>query len=52
MIATPSYTFTPADHGTHTFPAQVEFEKGGAETLKVVQATNPKVSGITTFSIG
>jgi hypothetical protein len=51
-FATQSYTFTPADHGTHTFVRQVEFGKGGAETLKVTQANNPKVFGKTTFSIG
>ena len=47
-----AYTFTPADHGTHTFIAAVTFGKGGAETLQATQVNNPKVSGITTFSIG
>ncbi len=47
-----SYTFTPADHGSHTFYAAVTFGKGGAETLQVTQANNPKVFGMTTFSIG
>jgi hypothetical protein len=47
-----AYTFTPADHGTHTFSAAVTFGKGGAETLEVTQANNPKVFGKGTFSIG
>jgi hypothetical protein len=47
-----AYTFTPADHGTHTFSAAVTFGKGGAETLEVTQANNPKVSGKGTFSVG
>ena len=47
-----SYTFTPADHGSHTFVGAVTFGKGGAETLQVTQANNPKVFGKTTFSIG
>jgi hypothetical protein len=47
-----AFTFTPADHGSHTFVAAVTFGKGGAETLQVTQANNPKVVGETTFSIG
>jgi hypothetical protein len=47
-----TYTFTPADHGSHTFLAAVTFGKGGAETLQVTQANNAKVFGKTTFSIG
>jgi len=46
-----SYTFTPADLGTHTFVGLVEFNKGGAQTLKVAQANNPKVNSKTTFAI-
>jgi hypothetical protein len=46
-----SYTFQPADQGTHTFVGLVEFGKGGAQTLKITQANNHKVSGTTTFSI-
>jgi hypothetical protein len=51
-FATQSYTFTPADHGTHTFAGLITFGKGGAENLKVTQANNPKVFGKTTFAIG
>jgi len=51
-FATPLYTFTPADHGTHTFPGEVTFTKGGAETVKVTQADNTKVFGRATFAIG
>ena len=47
-----TYTFTPADHGSHTFYAALTFGKGGAEILQVTQANNPKVFGKTTFSIG
>ena len=47
-----SYTFTPADQGSHTFVGAVTFGKGGAENLKVTQANNPKVFGKTTFAIG
>jgi Bacterial Ig-like domain (group 3) len=47
-----TYTFTPADHGSHTFYAALTFGKGGAETLQVTQANNAKVFGKATFSIG
>jgi Bacterial Ig-like domain (group 3) len=46
-----SYTFTPADMGSHTFYAAVIFEKGGAETVRATQANDPKVFGTGTFSI-
>jgi hypothetical protein len=46
------YTFTPADHGAHTFVGGVTFGKAGAEVLKVTQANNAKVFGKTTFAIG
>jgi len=46
-----TYTFTSADHGTHEFIGGITFNKGGAETLKVVQANDAKVSGKTTFAI-
>ncbi len=45
------YTFTPADHGTHTFVDGVTFNKGGAETVKVQQQNNSRVRGIATFAI-
>jgi hypothetical protein len=51
-FAIQSYTFTPADHGTHTFVGEVNYGKGGAETLKATQANDPKVFGTTTFAIG
>jgi hypothetical protein len=47
-----SYTFSPEDHGSKTFVGAVTFGKGGAETLTVTQANNPKVFGRTTFAIG
>ena len=47
-----TYTFTPADHGTHAFFAAVTFGKGGAESLQVTQGNNSNVFGKTTFSIG
>jgi Bacterial Ig-like domain (group 3) len=46
------YTFTTADHGSHTFLDAVSFGKGGAENLKVTQANNSKVFGKAVFSIG
>jgi hypothetical protein len=46
-----SYTFTPADQGSHTFVGAVTFGKAGAETLQVTQADDPEVSGKTTFAI-
>lgn len=52
IFAPPAYTFTPADHGSHTFVDAVTFGKGGAENIKVTQANNPKVVGKTTFAIG
>jgi hypothetical protein len=51
-FATQSYTFTPADHGTHTFVDEVSFGKGGAESIKVTQANNANVFGKTLFAIG
>ncbi len=48
---TPQYTFTTADHGTHTVYGGVIFDKAGAETLQVTQANNRKVFGTTTFAI-
>jgi hypothetical protein len=47
-----SYTFTAADQGTHTFVGAVTFGKGGAESVQVTQADNPKVIGKATFAIG
>jgi hypothetical protein len=47
-----TYTFTPADHGSHTFFAAATFGKGGAQILQVTQANNAKVFGTTMFSIG
>jgi hypothetical protein len=46
-----TYTFVPADHGTHHFLGGVTFNKGGAEILKVAQGNNAKVFGKTTFAI-
>jgi hypothetical protein len=46
-----TYTFTPADHGTHTFVDGVTFNKGGAEVLKVQQQNNSRVRGFATFAI-
>ncbi len=45
------YTFTPADHGTHTFIDGVTFNKGGAETVKVQQKNNSRIRGVGTFAI-
>ncbi len=46
-----TYTFTTDNHGQQTFLNAVTFGKGGAETVKVTQANNPKVFGIGTFAI-
>jgi Bacterial Ig-like domain (group 3) len=46
-----SYTFTPADQGSHTFLGGVTFGKGGAESIQVIQANDTKVTGKTTVSI-
>ena len=51
-FTTQSYTFTPADHGSHTFVGAVTFGKGGAETIQVTQANNHTVHGKATFAIG
>jgi hypothetical protein len=51
QLSLSSYTFTPADHGSQTFDSAVTFNKGGAQTVKVVQSNDPKVKGIGTFSI-
>jgi hypothetical protein len=47
-----SYTFTPADAGSHTFTDAITFGKGGGESVEVAQANNPKVVGKATFAIG
>ncbi len=47
-----SYTFTPADRGSHAFQGAVTFGKAGAETLQVTQANDPSVRGKATFAIG
>jgi Bacterial Ig-like domain (group 3) len=46
-----AYTFTTADQGSHTFFGAASFGKAGAETIKVSQANDPKVSGRATFAI-
>jgi len=46
-----TYTFSPSDHGTHTFVGGITFNKGGAEILKVTQADDAKVFGKTTLAI-
>jgi Bacterial Ig-like domain (group 3) len=51
-FTTQSYTFSLADHGSHTFVGAVTFGKGGAENIQVTQANNHKVRGKTTFAIG
>ncbi len=50
-ITPQSYTFTTADQGSHTFVDAVTFQKGGAESIQVTQANDPKVSGKATFAI-
>jgi hypothetical protein len=47
-----AYTFTPADHGSHTFVRGVTFGKAGAESIQVTQANNHKVRGLATIAIG
>jgi hypothetical protein len=47
-----TYTFTSADHGSHTFVNAATFGKGGAQILQVTQANDPEVFGKTTLSIG
>lgn len=46
-----SYTFTAADHGSHTFWNAVRFGKPGAESVRVSQTDDTKVYGQTTFAI-
>ncbi len=46
-----SYTFTPADHGSHMFLGGVTFGKAGAEVLQVTQGNDSKVVGKATFAI-
>jgi Bacterial Ig-like domain (group 3) len=50
-FTTQSYTFTLADHGSHTFVGAVTFGKGGAETIQVTQANNHIVHAKATFAI-
>ncbi len=46
-----TYTFTPADQGSHTFLGGVIFGKAGAENIKVIQYNDRKVFGRTTFAV-
>jgi len=48
---TMQYTFTTADHGSHTFYGGVIFDKAGAEKVQVTQANNLKVFGKATFAV-
>ncbi|MHB1559518.1 MAG: Ig-like domain repeat protein [Isosphaeraceae bacterium] len=50
-ITPTSYTFTTADHGSHTFVNGVTFGKGGAERIRITQASDSKVQGEATFAI-
>jgi hypothetical protein len=51
QFSTKPYAFTSADQGSHTFVEGVTFHKGGAEKLKVVQISNTRIHGLTTFGI-
>jgi hypothetical protein len=51
MFPVQSYTFTAADHGTHTFLGGVTFGKAGAEQIQVTQGNDPEVQGKATFAI-
>ncbi len=46
-----AYTFTPADHGSHTFVRGVTFAKAGEETIEVNQANDGKVHGKASISV-
>ncbi|HLJ97783.1 MAG TPA: hypothetical protein VKU02_31770 [Gemmataceae bacterium] len=46
-----SYTFTAADQGTHTFPADVTLFTAGSQTLTVQDSTTGSVSGGTTVAV-
>jgi hypothetical protein len=50
-VAQKVYTFTTADHGSHTFVDGITYNKGGAETLTVHQANNTQIQGKATFGI-
>lgn len=50
-FSTRTYTFTPADQGTHEFPDGVTFHKGGAEVVKVSQTNNTSISESQPFGI-
>lgn len=50
-ITPTSYSFTTADHGSHTFVNGVTFGKGGAERIRITQANDSKVRGEATFAI-
>jgi Bacterial Ig-like domain (group 3) len=45
------YTFTPADHGSHTFNSGITFNKGGAEVLMVTQTNNNLIIGKATYGV-
>ena len=46
-----AYTFTSADHGSHTFVGGVTFAKAGQETIEVNQANDGKVHGKASISV-
>ena len=47
-----SYTFTPADRGSHTLRGWGRIRQGGRESIQVTQANDSKVQGKATFAIG
>jgi hypothetical protein len=51
VIPHTTYTFSPADHGSHTFISGITFNKGGAQVLLVTQTNNNTVYGSAKYGI-
>ncbi len=45
------YTFTPADHGTHTFTNGVTLVTAGSQTLTATDTSNSTINGAATVSV-
>jgi hypothetical protein len=45
-----TYTFTPADQGSHTFP-RVTLTQAGSFTVTATDAANPAITGSTSFTV-
>lgn len=46
------FTFSPADHGTHTFPASFSFNTPGSHVVTVTDTADPTITGSRGVAVG